>query len=72
MEEIKSDTEPKVKKIGIGIKILIGTGILLLIFVAIGGLAGLQGKKVYAEALKLQPLAEKAQNNFSLLRIWPD
>jgi hypothetical protein len=66
MEEIKPDqSEPKAKKTGLGIKILTGTGALLLIIAVIGVLAGLQAKKVYAEALKLQPLAEKAQNNFS-------
>lgn len=65
MEETKLDTEPKVKKVGPGIKILIGAGILLLIFVLIGGIIGLQAKKVYAEALKIQPLIEKAQNNFT-------
>lgn len=65
MEEAKLDTEAKVKKTGLGIKILIGTGILLLTLAVIGGLAGLQGKKVYAESLKLKPLAEKAQNNFT-------
>src|SRR3989338_7704629 len=66
MEAIQSEqTEPKIKKIGLGIKILIGVGILLLIFAVIGGLAGLQAKKVYAEALKIQPLLEKAQGNFT-------
>ncbi|MBI5357113.1 DUF4012 domain-containing protein [Candidatus Collierbacteria bacterium] len=44
---------------------LFGLGILLLIFALIGGMIGLQAKKVYAGALKIQPLLEKAQGNFT-------
>lgn len=65
MEETKLDPEPKVKIIGIEVKILIGTGILLLILAVFGIFVGLQAKKVYADSLKLKPLAEKAQNNFT-------
>src|SRR3989338_31546 len=70
MEEDKSENlnvEPSAENTSRkGLKFfLLGFGTILLILAVLGLFIGLQAKKVYAETLKLQPLIEKAQGNFS-------
>lgn len=61
--------EPNVKekslKTGFGFKLIIGLLISLGVLGVLGLVIGLRVKKVYAEALKIQPLIEKARSNFT-------